>query len=183
MLLGCKTTKTKKTNKQWTELLDKEHHREVGITRVVTSGSLGGVMASTLAQYWRGVGLNPALGTIFPIFITHLSPVPWPDSFLYKLWATWLLNLLCVLCICNGIVNTNGIVHFQTTYGHNPFTNTCNSRGTSVAVCNEPVRTDQLMISRSLVGVMIIALTPDAWDVDCDHALSVIILIFVTYTW
>ena len=37
--------------------------------RVVTLGSLGGVMVSTLAWNARGMGLIPTLGAIFPLFI------------------------------------------------------------------------------------------------------------------
>ena len=40
---------------------------------VVTSGSLHGVMVSTLAQNARDVGSVPALGTIFPIFIKPMT--------------------------------------------------------------------------------------------------------------
>ena len=42
----------------------------VGVGIVVTSGSLWGVNGSILAQHARVVGYNPALGTIFPIFVT-----------------------------------------------------------------------------------------------------------------
>ena len=41
-------------------------HRQVGVGRVVTPGSLGGVMISTQAQNARDVGSIP---TIFPIVI------------------------------------------------------------------------------------------------------------------
>ena len=37
----------------------------------MTSGSLDGVMASTLARNARDVGLSPALGAIVPIFTPH----------------------------------------------------------------------------------------------------------------
>ena len=56
-----------------TNLSGKEPHRQAGIGKVVTSGSLGDVMVSTLAQNARGVGSIPALGTIFPIFITSTT--------------------------------------------------------------------------------------------------------------
>ena len=42
---------------------------------MVTSGSLYGVMVSTLAQNARDVDLIPTLGAIFPIFITSTTPV------------------------------------------------------------------------------------------------------------
>ena len=48
----------------------KEPHRQVGVGRVVTPGSLGGVMVGMLAQNVRDVGSIPVLGMIFPIFIT-----------------------------------------------------------------------------------------------------------------
>ena len=43
----------------------KELHRQVGMGIVVTSGSLHGVMVSTLTQSARDVGSIPTLGTIF----------------------------------------------------------------------------------------------------------------------
>ena len=42
---------------------------------IVTSGSLLGVMVSTLAHNARNVGLIPALGTTFPIFISPMTIV------------------------------------------------------------------------------------------------------------
>ena len=45
-------------------------YRQVGVDIVMTSGSLGGVIVSTLAQNAGGVGSNSAHGYIFPIFIT-----------------------------------------------------------------------------------------------------------------
>ena len=53
-----------------TDLSGKESHRHLGVGAVVTSGSLGGEMVSTLVRTERDVGLIPAPGTIFPIFIT-----------------------------------------------------------------------------------------------------------------
>ena len=50
-----------------TDLSAKEPHRQAGM---VTSGSLGGVMVITPAPNARQVGSIPALGKIFPIFIT-----------------------------------------------------------------------------------------------------------------
>ena len=40
---------------------------------MVTPGSLGGVIVSTLARNARDVGLIPALGIILPIFITQMT--------------------------------------------------------------------------------------------------------------
>ena len=51
---------------------------------VVTSGSLGGVIVSTLAQNARDEGLIPILGAIFPIFITPTTLVA-VTVILYKL--------------------------------------------------------------------------------------------------
>ena len=51
----------------------KEPHREVGVGRMVTSGSLCGVMVSTLARNARDVDLISALGTIFTLLITPLK--------------------------------------------------------------------------------------------------------------
>ena len=82
-----------------TDLSGKEPHRQVGVGRVVTSGSLGGVMVSVVvctdisgkephrqvgvgrvvtsgSPDARDVGLIPALGAIFPIFI-HPPPQHW----------------------------------------------------------------------------------------------------------
>ena len=53
-----------------TDLSDKELHRQVAVGKVVTSGSLCGVMVSILAQNVRDMGSIPTLGTIFPISTT-----------------------------------------------------------------------------------------------------------------
>ena len=53
------------------DLSSKEPQREVGVDRVMTSGSLGGVMVWNT----RDVGSIPALGAIFPIFITPTTLV------------------------------------------------------------------------------------------------------------
>ena len=53
-----------------TDLSGKEPHRQVGVSMVVTSGSLGGVMVSTLDQNAKDVCSIPALGAIFLIFFT-----------------------------------------------------------------------------------------------------------------
>ena len=54
----------------FTELLDNEPYRQVGVCRQMTSENLGGVMVSTLAWNARGVGSVPTLGAIFPNFLT-----------------------------------------------------------------------------------------------------------------
>ena len=51
-----------------TDLSSKEPHRQVGMDRMVTSGSLGGEMVSILAQNARDVGSIPTLGAIFSHF-------------------------------------------------------------------------------------------------------------------
>ena len=56
---------------------------------------------STLAQNIRDVGSIPALGTLFPVFITPITLVAMA-RILYKLYAVWLLNLPCVY-ICKVI--------------------------------------------------------------------------------
>ena len=53
-----------------TDLSGKEPHRYVGIDKMVTSGSVGGVIVGTLVQNARDVAPISTLGTIFPIFIT-----------------------------------------------------------------------------------------------------------------
>ena len=52
-------------------------------------------MVSTLAWNDRGVRSIPALGTIFPIFITPMTLVA-VTMILYKLYTVWLLSLPCV---------------------------------------------------------------------------------------
>ena len=53
-----------------------EPYRQVGMGRVVTSGSLVGVMVSTLAWNARDVGYIPTLDAIFPILITPMTLFP-----------------------------------------------------------------------------------------------------------
>ena len=48
----------------------KEPHKQVGMGRVMTAWSLGGVMVSTKAQNARDLGSNFLLGTIFLIPIS-----------------------------------------------------------------------------------------------------------------
>ena len=67
--------------------------------RVVTSGSLDGVMVSTVAQNARDVVLIPALNIIFLILITAMTLVAMA-MILYWLYVAWLLNLTCV-CLCD----------------------------------------------------------------------------------
>ena len=52
-----------------------EPHRQIGVDRVVTLGSLGGVTVSTLAQNARDVSSIPAVGAIFPIAMTPITAV------------------------------------------------------------------------------------------------------------
>ena len=53
-----------------TDLSGNEVHSNVIMGMVVISGCLGDPLVSTLAWNVRDVGLIPALGTIFPIFVT-----------------------------------------------------------------------------------------------------------------
>ena len=55
---------------------DLSSHIQVAVGTVVTVGSLGGVMVSTLARNARDVGSIPTLGTILPIFIIPTILVP-----------------------------------------------------------------------------------------------------------
>ena len=64
-----------------TDLSGKEPHRQVGMGRVMTSGSLGGVMLSTLAQNARDIGSMSTLGTIFPIFIIISTTIHYIDCY------------------------------------------------------------------------------------------------------
>ena len=50
--------------------------------RMVTSGSLGGVIVTTIYRNARDVSSIPALGEIFPIFITPTT-VPTDDHYRY----------------------------------------------------------------------------------------------------
>ena len=83
-----------------TYLSEKEPHRQVGISMVQSSGTLYGVIVNILSWNARNVGSIPALGTIFPISMTPTTLVA-AIMILYKLYAAWLLNILCV-CICNN---------------------------------------------------------------------------------
>ena len=58
----------------YTDLSGKELHGQVrcGYSGV-TSWSLGGVRVCTLTQNARDLALIPALGTLFPIFITPMT--------------------------------------------------------------------------------------------------------------
>ena len=76
-------TSNKQTNKQnidivvgCTNLSTQEPHRRVGLGRVVTSSSLGGVMINTLARHAKDVGSIPTIGAKFPIFITPMKLIP-----------------------------------------------------------------------------------------------------------
>ena len=105
-----------------TDLWSKELHRQVGVGIVVTSGSLHGVMVSTLARTAKGVCSIPFLGTIFPIFITFMTLFAM-TMILYKLHIVSLLNLLCMyVYICKAIAC------IKKTY---------NSREMSVIVCTD----------------------------------------------
>ena len=56
-----------------TDLSGKEPHIQVGMGSMVTSGSQGGVIVSTFPLNAKVGALIPALSTIFPIFITHMT--------------------------------------------------------------------------------------------------------------
>ena len=51
-----------------TDLSGKEPHKEVDIDRVIASGSLGGVIVSSVARTAKELGSIPTLGAIFPTF-------------------------------------------------------------------------------------------------------------------
>ena len=82
----------------YTDISDKELHRQVGVGRVVTSGSLGGVMVCTLVWNARDVGSTPALDfSSTPTIMVAMTMI------LYKLCAI-LLNLpwvgICKIPAC-----------------------------------------------------------------------------------
>ena len=56
-----------------TDLWQRDAQRQVGMGRVMTSGSLSGVRISTLARNAKYVDSIPVLGAIFPIFITPMA--------------------------------------------------------------------------------------------------------------
>ena len=56
-----------------TERTSKEPHKQVSVGMVMKSESLCGVMVCTLARNVRNVDSVPALGAIFPIFITPMT--------------------------------------------------------------------------------------------------------------
>ena len=58
-----------------TDVSSKEQSRQLGVGMVVTSGDLGGVMVVTLPWNASYADLIPALGAIFPIFITLMTLV------------------------------------------------------------------------------------------------------------
>ena len=60
-----------------TDISEKEPHRQVGVDRMMTSGSIGGEMGSTIAWNAGYVGSIASLGSICPMFITRSTP-PFP---------------------------------------------------------------------------------------------------------
>ena len=57
-----------------TDLSAKELHKQVGVGRVVTSGNLGDIMVSILAQIASDMGLRAAaLAVAMPNFITAMT--------------------------------------------------------------------------------------------------------------
>ena len=69
-----------------TDLSSKEPHRQVYAGKLETSGSPGAAMVSTLTCKKYNVGSTPALGIIFPIFITPMT-LGAMTRILYKLYA------------------------------------------------------------------------------------------------
>ena len=53
--------------------MSNEPHREVGMDSMIKSGSLGGIMVSTLTQNARGVGSISTLGPVFPTLNTSMT--------------------------------------------------------------------------------------------------------------
>ena len=71
----CLSHKIKHLTDVCTDLSSKEVDRHVGVDAMVTSGTLGGVMVSTLIQNARYIASLHALATIFPMFITPMTLV------------------------------------------------------------------------------------------------------------
>ena len=64
---------------------------------------------SILPRNSRDLGLSPALGTLYPIFVTPLVAV---TKILYQLCTEWLLNLPCIACV-HVIVSIKIIVAYD----------------------------------------------------------------------
>ena len=79
----------------FTDVSGNEPHRQVGVGRVVTSGSLGGVMVCTLTQIVRDVDSIPALGAIFPIF-TLLTLVVMTIMYVQVMYCVVVEPTLCM---------------------------------------------------------------------------------------
>ena len=88
-------------------ILHKEPHRQTGMDRVMTSGSLGGVMVSKQIQNAKDVCSMTSLDTMFPIFIT---PSTLDAVIMILLCAVWVLNLpyvcLCKITVCVYVIVT-----------------------------------------------------------------------------
>ena len=88
-----------------------EPHRLVGIDRVMTSASLGGVVVSTLARHTRDVGSIPALGAILPYF--HYPHDNIHDSTQYLPLRTCLIVVYCGLYLTQALLSSVGVIQEQ----------------------------------------------------------------------
>ena len=79
-----------------TDLSGNNRHKQVGMSRVVTSGCLDGVIVSTLCWNASDDGLIPTLGAIFLNFLTPVTLVLMTRICESKQCGIWLLNLPCV---------------------------------------------------------------------------------------
>ena len=121
--------------------------------RVVTSGSLAGVIVSPLAWNVRYVGLIPARGTIFPIFITPTKLVA-VTRILYKFHTVCLLNLHR-LCLYMDIACMYVIVNIRRLKFMGGGTNVVVYLDISGKELQRQVGVSRVVISGSLGGVMI----------------------------
>ena len=86
-----------------TDLSGKEPHRQVGVGRVVTPGSLGSIIVCTLAKDAGNVGLIPALGAIFPIFITPTTLLTFDHDPVQPIHCTVVESTRCI-CVRSLLV-------------------------------------------------------------------------------
>ena len=157
-----------------TDLLGKELHRQIGRGRVVMSGSLVGVIASTLARNARHVCLIPILGAIPPYcHYPHDTGCRVPDP----LQVVRYMVVEPTLCTAIGCMYV--IVSIKR---HN-------SRRMSVVVYTDlsgkdlhrQVGAGGAVTSRSLGGVMVSTLACNAKDVGSNPTLSALFPNFITH--
>ena len=92
-----------------TDFSGREPHRQVDVGRMVTSQSLGGVIVNTPTWNAGEGGSIPALGAIFPIFITTRDTGSMTRT-VYKLHTVSLLNLCMYMYGHFVVVSINRLI-------------------------------------------------------------------------